>query len=83
MTGEDSLEPAEMKQTEYNSFDYRTLDTKQLFFQSGYLTIKNATKDAFNKEQVYTLEIPNEEVRQSLMDYLTSSFAVYPVDKTT
>jgi nicotinamide riboside kinase len=76
------LEPAQMKETEYNSFDYRTLDTKQLFFQSGYLTIKNAAKDAFNKELVYTLGIPNYEVRQSLMDYLTSSFAVYPVDKT-
>jgi hypothetical protein len=71
-----------MKQAEYNSFDYRTLDTKQLFFQSGYLTIKDAAQSSFNEELVYTLGIPNEEVRQSLMDYLTSSFAVYPVDKT-
>jgi hypothetical protein len=76
------LEPAKMKQAEYNSFDYRTLDTKQLFFQSGYLTIKNAAQSSFNEELVYTLGIPNEEVRQSLMDYLTSSFAEYPVDKT-
>jgi hypothetical protein len=76
------LEPAKMKQTEYNSFDYRTLDTKQLFFQSGYLTIKDAVQSSFNEELVYTLGIPNEEVRQSLMDYLTSSFAEYPVDKT-
>jgi hypothetical protein len=76
------LEPALMKQSEYNSFDYQTLDTKQLFFQSGYLTIKKAIKGTFNKELVYTLGIPNEEVRQSLMDYLTSSYAAYPVDKT-
>ena len=66
------LEPVLMKQAEYNSFDYRTLDTKQLFFQSGYLTIKKVIKGTFNKELVYTLGVPNEEVRQSLMDYLTS-----------
>jgi hypothetical protein len=76
------LEPSFMRQAEYNSFDYQTLDTKQLFFQSGYLTIKKAIKGTFNKELVYTLDIPNEEVRQSLMDYLTSSYAAYPVDKT-
>jgi nicotinamide riboside kinase len=76
------LEPARMKQAEYNSFDYRTLETKQLFFQSGYLTIKNAEKDEFGEELIYTLGIPNEEVRQSLMDYLTSSYAAYPVNKT-
>jgi Holliday junction resolvase-like predicted endonuclease len=76
------LEPVLMKQAEYNSFDYRTLDTKQLFFQSGYLTIKKAEKDEFGKELVYTLGVPNEEVRQSLMDYLTGAYAAYPVDKT-
>jgi GNAT superfamily N-acetyltransferase len=76
------LEPVLMKQAEYNSFDYRTLETKQLFFQSGYLTIKKAEKDEFGEELVYTLGVPNEEVRQSLMDYLTSSYAAYPVDKT-
>jgi hypothetical protein len=31
---------------------------------------------------VYELEMPNEEVRQSLMDYLTSTYAAYPLDKT-
>jgi hypothetical protein len=76
------LKPALMKQAEYNSFDYRTLDTKQLFFQSGYLTIKKAEKGEFGEELVYTLGVPNEEVRQSLMDYLTSSYAAYPVHKT-
>jgi hypothetical protein len=76
------LKPVPMKQAEYNSFDYRTLDTKQLFFQSGYLTIKKAEKDEFGEELVYTLGVPNEEVRQSLMDYLTGAYAAYPVDKT-
>jgi hypothetical protein len=66
------LEPVFMKQSEYNSFDYRTLDTKQLFFQSGYPMIKKAEKDEFGKDREYTLGVPNEEVRQSLMDYLTA-----------
>jgi hypothetical protein len=51
------LEPVQMKQAEYNVFDYRTLDTKQLFFQSGYLTIKNAAQSSFNEELVYTLGV--------------------------
>ena len=76
------LEPARMRQAEYNSFDYRTLDTKQLFFQTGYLTIKKAEKDEFGEELIFTLGVPNEEVRQSLMDYLTSSYAACSVNKT-
>jgi hypothetical protein len=60
------LEPVQMKQAEYNTFDYRTLDTKQLFFHSGYFTIKDATQSSFNEELVYTLGIPNEEVWHSL-----------------
>ncbi|MDR3333485.1 MAG: ATP-binding protein [Treponema sp.] len=77
------LEPAFMKQADYNNFDYRTMDTKLLLFQSGYLTIKEAVKSCFNEELIYTLDIPNEEVRQSLMNHLTSSFAVYSVVQTT
>jgi hypothetical protein len=74
------LKPVHMKQVEYNSFGCRTLDTKQLFFQSSYLTIKKAEKDEFGEELVYTLGVPNEEVRQSLMDCLASSYAAYPLD---
>jgi hypothetical protein len=76
------FEPSLMNRMEYNSFDYRTLSTKLLLFQSGYLTIKKTEQNEVGEGLIFTLGIPNEEVRQSLMDYLTGSFAEYPVDKT-
>jgi hypothetical protein len=76
------LEPSQMQASEFNSFDYQTLDTKLLLFQTGYLTVKQAAQDLFGDQLVYTLGIPNEEVRSSLMEYLVSDFAVYPVSNT-
>ncbi|MDR3170349.1 MAG: hypothetical protein LBU17_01835 [Treponema sp.] len=32
--------------------------------------------------KIYTIGSPNEEVRQSMLQYLTSSFAVYPIGDT-
>jgi hypothetical protein len=76
------LEPSQMKQSDFNSFDYRTLNTQLLLFQSGYLTVKKIEQEKFGIESIFTLGTPNYEVRQSLMEHLTSSFAVYPVGNT-
>jgi hypothetical protein len=76
------MEPCKMQDTECNLFDYLALDTKQLMFQTGYLTIKHREKDPFGYGIIYTLGVPNEEVRQSMMQYLISSFAEYPVENT-
>jgi hypothetical protein len=77
------LEPCKMQASEFNSFDYSTLDTKLLLFQTGYLTIKQIEKSPFDDERVYILGLPNEEVRRSLMQYLVSSFALYPAANTS
>jgi hypothetical protein len=76
------LEPTPMKQSELNGFDYNSLDTKILLFQSGYLTVKEIAREKFGVEAVFTLGVPNYEVRQSLMEHLTGSFAEYPVGNT-
>jgi hypothetical protein len=76
------LEPCKMQASESNSFDYSTLDTKLLLFQTGYLTIKQIEKSLFDDERTYILGLPNEEVRRSLMQYLISSFALYPAANT-
>jgi hypothetical protein len=76
------LESSRMKQSDFNSFDYRTLDTRLLLFQSGYLTVKKIEQEETGDEQIFTLGVPNYEVRQSLMDYLTCSFSGYPVGNT-
>jgi hypothetical protein len=76
------LEPTQMKQSELNGFDYYSLDTKILLFQSGYLTVKEIAREKFGVESIFMLGTPNYEVRQSLMEYLTSSFASCPVSNT-
>jgi hypothetical protein len=76
------LEPCQMQDTEFSSFDYAALSTKLLMFQTGYLTIKQINKSRFGTQLLYTLGVPNEEVRLSLMVHLVSSFAIYPVSNT-
>ncbi|MDR3341217.1 MAG: ATP-binding protein [Treponema sp.] len=76
------LEPVEIKDSNFEIFDYRTLDTKILLFQTGYLTVKQVIKDRFGEKLIYTLGVPNEEVRSAMLEYLTSSFAAYPVSDT-
>jgi hypothetical protein len=76
------LEPVEINDSNLDSFDYRTLDTKILLFQTGYLAVKQVIKDHFGEKLIYTLGVPNEEVRSAMLEYLTSSFAAYPVSDT-
>jgi hypothetical protein len=76
------LEPVEIQSSGFNSFDFETLDTKLLLFQTGYLTVKAINPDPLDDQQVYTLGIPNEEVRRSLLTYMVSGFAFYPVTDT-
>jgi hypothetical protein len=76
------LEPVEVDGTSFDTFDYRVLDTKLLLFQTGYLTVKNVKKGRLGVPLVYTLGVPNNEVRNSLLEYMVSSYASYPVSDT-
>jgi hypothetical protein len=76
------LEPVQIQDSSFNSFDFETLDTKLILFQTGYLTIKDVNRDPLDGRQIYTLGIPNEEVRRSLLEHLVSSFAYYPLTDT-
>jgi hypothetical protein len=76
------MKPCQVQDTEFDGFDYPKLDTKLLMFQTGYLTIKHIEKDPFGNGILYRLGLPNEEVRQSMMQYLTSSFTGYPAGNT-
>jgi hypothetical protein len=73
------LEETQMQDSEFSSFDYQTLDTKLLLFQTGYLTVKNTAMVPFSGQLSYSLGIPNEEVRRSLLEHLVSSFTAYPI----
>jgi hypothetical protein len=76
------LEPVEVDGTGFDTFDYKALDTKLLLFQTGYLTVKDVKKGQLGVPLVYILGIPNNEVRNSLLEYMVSSYASWPVSDT-
>jgi hypothetical protein len=76
------LEPSQMQASNFDSFDYQVMDTKLLSFQTGYLTVKRVDKDPFGGIPLYTLNIPNEEVRQALTEHLLGSYVAYPLSDT-
>jgi hypothetical protein len=63
-------------------FDLEYISIEALMFQTGYLTIKEVNR--IEEEEVYILDYPNKEVRQSfnreLLYYITGD---YQVDRTS
>lgn len=55
-----------------NSFDIENLDFEVILYQSGYLTIDTVKQDE-DGDIIYTLKIPNNEVKASLNKYIISS----------
>ena len=67
-----------------DSFDVDKINLKTLLFQTGYLTIKSI--QMLGDETLYTLKIPNQEVRSSLnnsliRDYLQFTDYDFKLDK--
>jgi hypothetical protein len=76
------LKPVKLSSASFDKFDYRTLHTGLLLFQSGYLTVKQIEYGEIGEPPVFTLGIPNNEVKNSLMEYLVSAYTEYPVETT-
>ncbi|MDR2813814.1 MAG: ATP-binding protein, partial [Prevotellaceae bacterium] len=76
------LEPVAVQSSSFDSFEYRTLDTKLLLFQTGYLTVKKKEKSIFDNTILYTLGFPNEEVRRALTAHLVGSYAACSTSDT-
>jgi len=55
-----------------NSFDIENLDLEVILYQSGYLTIDKVEQDE-DGDIIYTLKIPNKEVKASLNKTIISS----------
>ncbi len=66
------LENIEISADQLAEFDINNIQLDVLLYQTGYLTIKNC--QVFNDIYIYTLKIPNKEVRKGLNDYLLRSF---------
>ena len=61
------------------SFDIDLIEVENLLFQTGYLTIKDL--EIMTGMRRYTLGYPNQEVRQSLADYILYYFTKTPVQQ--
>jgi hypothetical protein len=73
------LEPVIVGPSAFNSYDPNELEDIPLLFQTGYLTIKD--EEMSNGDPLYTLEVPNLEVRESLMRHLLNAYTSYPMSK--
>ena len=73
------IRETEVGEATFNSFDIENIDTHALLFQTGYLTIKS-TEPLFN---LFTLDYPNREVKDSMLQYLVAGFNHGSYAKTT
>ena len=76
------LEPVQVSADGFDNFELDAISTKLLLFQTGYLTVKSASRAEDEEELEYTLGIPNEEVRKSLIQHVVSSYTECPVSDT-
>ena len=76
------LDPFTVDESVFESFEPAKIDEISLLFQTGYLTVKK--KEAVDWQQLpqYTLGIPNNEVKDSLLKYLLSAYSDYPAVNT-
>ncbi len=73
------FEQQEVSPSAFESYQLDRLETTPLLFQTGYLTIK-AYDPEFN---LYTLDYPNREVKDSMLQYLIAAFSHSSPDQTT
>ena len=73
------LEPFIADSSIFDSFDPVQISEMPLLFQTGYLTVKK--KELIGGQPQYTLDIPNNEVKDSLLKYLLSAYSGYPVER--
>jgi hypothetical protein len=65
---EDLLKPQIVSSNAFSSFKLKNLNLTAVLMQTGYLTIKKRTE--FDRNYEYTLDIPNNEVRESLFTHI-------------
>ncbi|MDR0832720.1 MAG: ATP-binding protein [Candidatus Symbiothrix sp.] len=71
------LEPLILDDSAFDSFDPQNISEIPLLFQTGYLTIKHIK--LIQGIAQYTIDMPNLEVKDSLLRYLLSAYSYYPV----
>jgi hypothetical protein len=67
------LENYETTKLLFDSYEIERINVFALLFQTGYLTIKEI-KQISRTQDIYRLSFPNEEVRESFLDYLAADY---------
>lgn len=67
------LENYETTKLLFDSYEIEQLNVFALLFQTGYLTIKEIKKIS-RTQDIYRLSYPNEEVKESFLDYLAADY---------
>lgn len=67
------IEDYETNKFLFDSFDIDRINIFSLLFQTGYLTIKEI-KEVSPTQSIYRLSYPNEEVRESFLQYIAVGF---------
>jgi hypothetical protein len=74
-----ALETIETDTSAFDSYDPVNIGEIPLLFQTGYLTIKH--KQKMVDQYIYTLGMPNLEVRNSFFKYLLNAYSNYPTEQ--
>ncbi|MDR1865768.1 MAG: ATP-binding protein [Bacteroidales bacterium] len=74
------LTPVTISANAFDSYDPKNIRVIPLMFQTGYLTIKKKILE--KGRPLYTLEFPNAEVGEALMEQLFYAYTSYPVEET-
>jgi hypothetical protein len=74
------LRPIEADASLFDSYDPANIGEVSLLFQTGYLTIKGV-ETVETQEELYTLDIPNSEVRDSFTRHLLHAYSNYPLEE--
>jgi len=74
------LENYETTNLLFDSYDIETVNLFALLFQTGYLTIKEVA-EVSPTQSIYKLSYPNQEVKESLLDYITADYTGKPPDE--
>lgn len=67
-----ALEHLNISEAQMADFDIEHIELDVLLFQTGYLTIKAVQQ--IGSQNIYTLQLPNQEVRMGFNDYLLRMF---------
>jgi hypothetical protein len=70
---ESFLQPVQVREAVFSSYDPKRLEMLPLLFQTGYLTIKKIARDD-DYSLIYRLEPLNREVREAFIEHLVQSY---------